>query len=311
MRMAAGKPFPDSDATGTDAARIALLRALHLQKQTRRAVRMRNSEAAALLARSAVDACIIGLNCLYREGAVRELDGAENRGVRRVLAYLPGTGLVPQDLVDAAAGSLGKKGHDLRLGNIAAELKATYQVDIGVSLYQRHYVPLSHFYAHSSESALTRQVYGRLTRRRTAPAWTHRSPVRVADACVGYLAAHLALQTGRPDAVMLSRYGDAHLDRAVTPAAALALKGFVRLIPWRQVPAGLREARALRRYMRASAATVPRSEAEERVRAFYAKMLGLVDLGMPADAMHSAVDYFVAGTVSSWTGPAAEPDADT
>jgi hypothetical protein len=115
-RMGAGKPFPDSDATGTEAASIALLRALILQKQTRRTVRMRNREAAAPLARSAVDSCINGRHCLYRDGAVKELDGAENRSVRRVLAYLTDTGLVTQDSIDAAVDAMGAKGPDLRLG---------------------------------------------------------------------------------------------------------------------------------------------------------------------------------------------------
>ncbi len=55
--------WPDDDdaVTGADAAQLALLRALYLQRLAHRAVRYRHSEEAALLARTAIDNVIVGL----------------------------------------------------------------------------------------------------------------------------------------------------------------------------------------------------------------------------------------------------------
>jgi hypothetical protein len=53
-------PWPGMDASGTDVARLALLRLLYLQHATRWAVRGRQDEAATMLARVAIEAYITG-----------------------------------------------------------------------------------------------------------------------------------------------------------------------------------------------------------------------------------------------------------
>jgi hypothetical protein len=58
-------PWPGEDATGTDAAQLAVLRLLWLQRQVRRAVRGRHREASVMLARASVETCILGLYCLH------------------------------------------------------------------------------------------------------------------------------------------------------------------------------------------------------------------------------------------------------
>jgi hypothetical protein len=90
MRRAAFKlitcnRWPGDDATGNDAAQLALLRLLWLQRRIRRAVRSRHTEEAAYLARAVVDACIIGLYCLHLGTAVADLSAANNSAARRVL----------------------------------------------------------------------------------------------------------------------------------------------------------------------------------------------------------------------------------
>jgi hypothetical protein len=71
------EPWPDDDATtGADAAKLALLRLLWLQRQTRSAARHRNGEATVLLARSLVEACILGLYCLHKPDAIPRLKAA-------------------------------------------------------------------------------------------------------------------------------------------------------------------------------------------------------------------------------------------
>src|SRR5262245_49807435 len=68
--------WPGDSATGDEAAQLALLRLLWLQRLARRAVRVRRGEEAAHLARAAVDACIVGLYCMHSETAVANLSAA-------------------------------------------------------------------------------------------------------------------------------------------------------------------------------------------------------------------------------------------
>src|SRR5437867_5714754 len=65
--LATRDPLPQDETamTGLDYARLALLRTLSLQHETRRAVRTRQREAAALLARTSMETCILGLWCLH------------------------------------------------------------------------------------------------------------------------------------------------------------------------------------------------------------------------------------------------------
>lgn len=65
FRLITCKRWPGDNAKGSEAAQLALLRLLYLQQLIRRAVRARRTEEAALLARSTVDACIVGLYCLH------------------------------------------------------------------------------------------------------------------------------------------------------------------------------------------------------------------------------------------------------
>jgi hypothetical protein len=89
------KVWPGDDAaTGADAAQLALLRALYLQRRVRRSVMWRRREEAALLARSAIDNVIVGLYCLHHGNAVSKLTAAENLAMRRATAYLSRSGLV-------------------------------------------------------------------------------------------------------------------------------------------------------------------------------------------------------------------------
>lgn len=59
--------------SGGDAAQLALLRALHLQRLAHRAARYRHGEEAALIARTAIDNVLVGLYCLHHDDAVTKL----------------------------------------------------------------------------------------------------------------------------------------------------------------------------------------------------------------------------------------------
>ena len=71
------EPWPADDAvTGRDVAQLALVRLLYLQTQTRRSTRARHREASVLLARSSLEACILGLYCLHAQDPVPALRAA-------------------------------------------------------------------------------------------------------------------------------------------------------------------------------------------------------------------------------------------
>ncbi|PZG01485.1 hypothetical protein C1I99_07030 [Micromonospora deserti] len=53
------------------------MRLLWLQRETRRAVRTRQREAAALLARTSMETCILGLWCLHNPTAASKLRTSE------------------------------------------------------------------------------------------------------------------------------------------------------------------------------------------------------------------------------------------
>src|SRR6516165_5708355 len=68
--LIACEPWPGDNATGDDAAQLALYHLLWLQRETHRAVRWHRSETAALLARESVETYIVGTYCLHTDSAV-------------------------------------------------------------------------------------------------------------------------------------------------------------------------------------------------------------------------------------------------
>jgi hypothetical protein len=192
--------WPGDDATGMDAAQLALLRLLWLQRLTRNSVSMRRDEDAVLLARATIETCIVGLYCVYSGGAI---------------AHLPA---------------------DLDVRDLALWLEREHGLVLATGLYHRYYVPLSRFFAQADSFALMRHVRpdGTLHRRPDFP-WVRRSAARMADGCAAVLAASIADMAGRPSA-LFHRSAAAHLDRLLTPALVLAVKGAFRSGPRREFP---------------------------------------------------------------------------
>jgi hypothetical protein len=67
------RTWPDMAATSDQAAQLALLRLLWLQRQTRCAVRGRHREAAAMLARASLETLLLGLYCNRVPDAISQL----------------------------------------------------------------------------------------------------------------------------------------------------------------------------------------------------------------------------------------------
>jgi hypothetical protein len=262
------EPWPEEEATGPDAAKLALLRMLFLQREVRRAVRWRQREAAALLARSATETCMVGLYCLHNNDAPKSLEGRDAVALAGLLRYLVEAGLVSQAVVDAAVGSLDTGARLPRYSQMAESIPEGRDREAADNAYRRFYVPLSHFFTHASAFTLMRHVRpDRTLHRRPASPWPRRSPVRLADGCAGVIAAAIATQAGKAEAdARFTSYAIAHLERAVTPVFAVGGIGFLRGANWGRLPGAFRAARQTRAYLIGPARSVPQAEREARVR---------------------------------------------
>jgi hypothetical protein len=232
------RQWPGDDATGMDAAQLALLRLLWLQRLTHNAVSMRRDEDAALLARASIETCIVGLYCIHSGDAIAHLS-APSYGSSGPVPYLTNAELGSPAAIDSAVLALGEVGPDLNIRDLALWLEREHGLVLATGLYHRYYVPLSHLFTHAYAFALMRHVRPDGTlRRRPAFPWVKRSAARMADGCTAVLAASIADKTGTPSE-LFHRSATAHLDRLLTPALVFAVKGAFRSGPWREFPSTL------------------------------------------------------------------------
>jgi len=238
-RLITCKRWPGADATGTDAAQLALLRLLHLQQLTRSAAIERRNEDAALLARAAIETVIVGLYCLHSGDAIADLSTTNCRPSGQASSYLSDAGLRTPEAVNGAVMALRELGPDLKVRDLALWLEREQELGQAASLYYSYYVPLSQLFSRAYAFSLMRHVSpdGSL-RRRPALAWTRCSAARVADGCAGLLAANIADASGALTEPF-RRYATAHFDRALTPALAFAVHAARRAGPLRAFPAAL------------------------------------------------------------------------
>ncbi len=227
--------WPGDEATGTDAAQRALLRLLWLQRLTHNSVTMRRDDDAVLLARAAIETCIVGLYCVHSGDAIAHLS-APSYGGSGPVPYLINADLGSRAAIDSAVLALGEIGPDLNVRDLALWLEREHGLVLATGLYHRYYVPLSHLFANAYAFSLMRHVHpdGTLHRRPAFP-WIRRSAARMADGCAAVLAASIADKAGSPSE-LFHRSATAHLDRLLTPALVFAVKGAFRSGPWREFP---------------------------------------------------------------------------
>jgi hypothetical protein len=196
-RLVTCDPWPEEAAKGDGVARLALLRLLWLQGQVHRSVVLRQREAAALLARSMVELCITGLWALGNDQAPKALGGRDSPVVPRLLAPLISAGIFSKRTADVAVTALSTGVVMPSIRDIAVQADRRAGNDDAVVFYDKFYAPLSHFYAHANGFALTRHGFpsGKL-RLRPVSIWPLRAPARLADGCVGTLAAAVAGEQG-------------------------------------------------------------------------------------------------------------------
>jgi len=293
-----------------------LIRLLWLQPRIRRAVRGRRREEAALLARTALDTCLIGLYCVHDGGAVTHLAGANYRTLKRIVTSLAVPGLISAQAVDAAVASLGDVGSDLKVGNVARTLADEHGLTVARSLYGNYYAPLSHFFEHANAFTLLRHVQAddSISGKPWYP-WTRRSPARLGDACAGLLAANIAKESGMSPEPFLG-YGLAHLGRLRTPLVTMGVSAATRNLPWRRMPGLVRDILAFRAYThRRGLANTP-ARREKHVRTEMARLLEILSPGL-AEGMAPVMDELTALITADMNDrageqdpPSASPDAE-
>jgi hypothetical protein len=262
------EPWPD-DAKGPDAAQLALLRLLFLQRQVWRAVRWRQREAAALLARSAAETCIVGLYSLHSDDAAKALAAKDATFLPRFLRFLVTAGLVSKATVEAAAKELGSNARLPKYADMAGQIPEGPHKNSAAFIYDSFYAPLSHFFTHASGFTLGRHVRpdNRLQRKPVSP-WPRRSPAHLTDACAGVLAAAIAREAGIAQERFI-KYATAHGDRVMIPVIAVGGTGFLRSASWRRLPGTVRAIKEMRAYLAGPALADSPAEREARVRAFF------------------------------------------
>jgi hypothetical protein len=282
----------DADTTGADAAQLALLRVLRLQRETRKAARARLNEATATSARLALEAALQGIYYLHHPDSVSSLKAANAKAADALLKYMVEDGVVPQDLVDLALTSLGAPGGARQLIQMAEYVDRLRPETKAVSLYRRYYVPASTFFVHTNAASLLRHVDANdhLTAKPSFP-WTRQSALRISDGSVGLLAAELARHSGVP-AGRFDAYAESHIARAFTPIAVVIAAGFRRSLRLRWVPDAWRAILQTRAYVQSSeAAGDPIDVRRAKVRAGFEASIGKM-VTLPPDVVDPALDYF-------------------
>lgn len=268
-RLVTCDPWPGDAATGTDAAELALRRLLFLQVQTRRAAWLRQSEAAALLARSAAETCIVGLYCLHHDDAPKALDAADWAHGMKLIAFLVADGVIPQQLLEDAAQQLAMPGAKLpSISRMAELIPDSSHKTSARFVYDRYYGPLSHYFAHASAYTLMRTVRARdrVARNPQSP-WPRRSAAHLTDACAAVLAAAIAEQSGSGES--FRRYAHPHAKRTLPPVLGAVGAGILHGLNWHQIPQAARAVRETRAYLAPGgpAEADSRDVRENRVRA--------------------------------------------
>jgi hypothetical protein len=281
-------------ADSGEAAQLALLRLLWLQRQTHRAVRGRHREASAMLARASVEGLLLGLYCLRVPGAIAKLQADNLKALGDGLAYLEEADIAPAQMIRECVARLGSPSNKyLTVWDMVKAIDEANGNKAARSIYRRLYVPLSNYTVHANGGTLLRQVRrnGKL-HRRPSRSWARRSPARVADAATALLAADLAQRTGRPDAKLLA-YANRHYSRTLMPMAVMAFTGMGSSLQPRRLMEIIKLIVEVYTYIRNGQAIAdPVETRAEYVRNRFAQILNFKDdPEIPDDALDPLIDF--------------------
>ena len=285
-------------------AQLSLLRSLWLQREAHRAFRVRQREATTLLARSAVENCILGLYCLYAEAPMEELRTDNARQLRTLFKYLEDLEVVTPRIFEIVAEEIGAaSGRQLpNVFTMARHVGTRSQTTLTTDMYRRIYTPLSSFFVHANGIALLRHVRHHDTvKARPSYPWVRRSPVHVADACVGVLANILAARSGTSSELFVT-YANAHMGRVLPPLFALAGRSSRWFVRWSYVPTSVRLLIEGRRYYQTSD-KVPWDERARTIRDHVSRILSVFEVPISPAGKKALLDEFVIAMI----GPNPEP----
>ena len=293
-------PWPGTAATGPDAAQLAIRRLLFLQRQTRRAVRSRQAEAATMLARASIETLITGLYCLHEPKAVAQLQGENMRMLPLLLEYLSDAGVIPASVLAECISrlDLGTPAKGPSVETMAQRVDKATGGSTAISLYKRFYRPTSSFAIHAGAASLLRHVRGdHSIGRRPERVWARRSPARIADACLGALTAATAQQAG-VSYQQAAQYADRHSERALTPVAVMGAGGFKRSLRPRQLMTTIGQVRRYGDYVWSDEDAGDPDSRYVRIRTDMESLLFAAEPDIPPGSLDPFLDYVAAKIVS-------------
>ncbi|MEU5314367.1 hypothetical protein [Streptomyces sp. NPDC021562] len=252
------------------------------------------------MSRSALETCILGVYCLYSEDPVSHLRADSLRtGLAAATALFDG--IVPPDLLKDAVTKLGNPGRPVGVRDMAKHIDRTLGNDGVSKLYDLVYAPTSNYFTHANAGSLIRHVRpdDRLSSKPSAP-WMRRSPVRLADASVGVLAAHLALHESVP-ADLFARYAEAHSRRILPPLASLLGKRMGKTTGPMPLVRTFIRAQRLRPVL--SSPDLSDRDRETLVRELYQDVWSLPE-NAPDEAAAPVIEHFVQQIIREYAGEA-------
>ena len=235
-RLIPAKAWAANDATAEEIARLCLLRVLFLQRETRRAARHAEREAAAMLARASIETAISGMFCIHVPGAEKLFNGEGAKRTKRLLA-----GVTQEtDMAGMFDQAFAQGGSD-KLPTVTGMVEQIKENGGGAgidSLHTNFYDQISALYVHGGPLGLLRHVHPKTQRTRERPysVWSARSAVHTSDGMVGLLAGTIAGK-GHPDFTLFVEYETAHLRVTWTPLAFIVRGLIATRVDLRHVPA--------------------------------------------------------------------------
>ena len=291
-RLVTLRTWPGMAADSGEAAQLAMLRLLWLQRETHRAVRGRHREASAMLARASVEGLFLGLYCLRVPGAIAKLHADNLKALGDGLAYLEEADIAPGQVIRECVARLGSpSSRYLTVWDMVKAIDEANGNEAARSIYRRLYVPLSNYTVHANGGTLLRNVRrnGKL-HRRPSRSLARRSPARVADAATGLLAADLAQRSSRPNQKLLA-YANRHYSRTLMPMAVMAFTGTGASLRLRRVGEIIKLTMDVYTYIRNGRAAA--DSVEERAAFVRERFAQILDFKSDPEIPEDALDPFI------------------
>ena len=223
-----GLPFRDGGSSHAD---LALLRALTLERELRRASLLRSRESVAAMTRGVIESVLRGLYVLIDTAETSDRLGAEAIRHVRKFSFLgePAAAKVFGGLGDAYSGEFERGMPDLRQVAAAVDAHHDFQIfteqQLGAYLYHDWYLPLSNLSVHPSGAALSRYYRFRssVVLKRPWQVIPRRGAIRVADGAIAYLLIAI-LKNRDAEVAWLRPYAERQIARANIPIAMLFMR---------------------------------------------------------------------------------------